>query len=470
MTDGLGRRVAASDPATGEPVEHLELAPELVLHTAFATVLGERVARLAAVRHASYVHVLRVDRPSIDTLVIVSDATRGHRLSDLLDAAEAAGVRPEIDSVVALVRQLLPAVALFSRHNRDNAIGTIGPERLFIVPPARVVIADAAFGPALDQLGLSRSQAWQRYRVAAPPVDGTVACTPRCDAMALGVVALSMLLGRRLTADEFPDQLPALVAAARERHGDDDHPLSSVFARWLRRALQLDGNGFDSPHAAQIAFEEVLASNRRYVTGTGALEQWVEQHGGALPGSSKHEGSKHEGSKHEGSKHEGSKHEGSRHEGSDLVGSKPEGGEPEAAAPGAADVAPAGRRVLGLRPQWAAVILGVLLMQAAVIGWYWSRPAAGPVEGEGELVVTSRPDGARVVVDGDDRGATPLTVSLSAGAHVIEVRAGTGEPRVIPLMIRANMQTAQYVELQQPTPPPPAVERRVPAAKTSPRR
>jgi type IV secretory pathway protease TraF len=123
------------------------------------------------------------------------------------------------------------------------------------------------------------------------------------------------------------------------------------------------------------------------------------------------------------------------------------------------------RRILGLRPQWAAVILAVLLMQAAVIGWYWTRPAAGPVAGEGELVVTSRPDGARVVVDGDDRGATPLTITLSAGAHVIEVRAGTGTPRVIPLMIRANMQTAQYVELQQPTPPPPAVDRRVPVSK-----
>jgi hypothetical protein len=282
-----------------------------------------------------------------------------------------------------------------------------------------------------------------------------------------------MLLGRRLKDDEYPDRLPALLAAARERHGEDDHPLSSVFARWLRRALHLDDNGFDSPHAAQIAFEEVLASNRRYVTGTGALEQWVERHGGPLPGASKPEGSSAEGSKHEGSKHEGSK----------LAAPEAGGSEPERVGPGIADIEPpdvipisarvgvdADRRILGLRPQWAAVILAVLLMQAAVIGWYWSRPAPGPVEGEGELVVTSRPDGARVLVDGNDRGATPLPIPLSAGAHVIEVRAGTGEPRVIPLMIRANMQTAQYVELQQATPPPPAVERRVPASNAPSRR
>lgn len=464
MTDGLGRRVAATDAATGDPVEHLELTPELVLHTGFATALGERVARFAAVRHASYVHVLRVDRPAIDQLVVVSDATRGARLSDLLDAAEAAGVRPEIDAVVALVRQLLPAVALFSRHNKDNAIGTIAPERLFIAPPARVVIAEAVFGPAFDQLGLTRVDAWQRYRVAAPPSEGTVTCTPRGDATALGVVALSMLLGRRLRDAEFPDQLPALVSAARERHGDDDHPLSAVFARWLRRALQLEGSGFDSPHAAQIAFEEVLASNRRYVTGTGALEQWAEQHGGAEA-----EGSKHEGPPHEGSKREGSPQDGPRDlepAGIDIGGDGP----PEVVPLSARVGVDAERRFLGLRPLWAAVIVGVLFMQAAVIGWYWTRPVEGPVEGEGELVVTSRPDGARVVVDGNDRGATPLAITLPVGAHVIEVRAGTGEPRVIPLMIRANMQTAQYVELQQPASPPPAVERGAPASKAPPRR
>ena len=118
------------------------------------------------------------------------------------------------------------------------------------------------------------------------------------------------------------------------------------------------------------------------------------------------------------------------------------------------------RRVLGLRPRWAAVVVAVLFFQAGVIAGYWSRPVPGPSAGEGELVVTSRPDAAQVIVDGSTRGITPLTLSLSAGAHVVEVRAGTGEPRVIPLMIRANVQTAQYVELQEAVPVAPPVETR----------
>ena len=282
MIDGLGRRIAATDPATGEPEEHLELAPELVLNTAFANALADRVTRLAAVRHASYVQLRRLDRPAIDRLVVVSAATPGRRLSDLLDASASTGGRPDIEAVVALLRQLLPAAALFSR-NRQQALGTLGPERLFIVPPARVVIAEAAFGSAIDQLQLSREDAWQRYQLAMPPADGPVTCTPRGDATALGLVALSMLLGRRIKADEFPNGVSALVASARERHGDEDHALSGVFSRWLRRALQLESDGFESPQAAQIAFEEVLSSNRRYVTGTDALEAWVESHAETVP-------------------------------------------------------------------------------------------------------------------------------------------------------------------------------------------
>lgn len=438
MTDGLGRRVAATDAATGEPVEHLELATELVLHTAFAGALADRVTRLAAVRHASYVQVLRLDRPAIDRLVVVSSATPGRRLSELLDAAAAAGVRPDIEAVVALLRQLLPAAALFSRNSKKQALGTLGAERLFIVPPARVVIADAAFGAAIDHLQLSRSDAWQRYRLAMPPGDGPVTSTPRGDATALGTIALSMLLGRRLGSEEFPDELPALVSVARERHGDEDVPLSSVFARWLRRALQIDGEGFESPHAAQIAFEEVLASNRRYVTGTGALESWVEQHGEVVPLPAFAQPAPVPVE-------------------APIVDSPPVEDGPVAEA-GISQPAEPVTRVLGMRPRWAAMVAAVLLLQASVIGWYWSRPAPGPVAGEGELIVTSRPAAAQVIVDGAARGVTPLTLTLTAGAHVVEVKAGTGEPRVIPLVIRANVQTAQYVELQEAVPVPPAIE------------
>jgi diacylglycerol kinase family enzyme len=93
-------------------------------------------------------------------------------------------------------------------------------------------------------------------------------------------------------------------------------------------------------------------------------------------------------------------------------------------------------------------LVAVVVLLLAVVGWLATRDTGGMRAGEGELVVTSRPEGAQVTVDGEVRGTTPLTVRLDAGAHVLEVKSGTSEPRVIPLTIQAGVQTAQYVELQ----------------------
>ena len=100
-----------------------------------------------------------------------------------------------------------------------------------------------------------------------------------------------------------------------------------------------------------------------------------------------------------------------------------------------------------------AVVIVALL---GVVGALWTRDTGAPKAGEGELVVESRPSNARVSVDGKEQGATPITVRLPAGAHVLEVRMGNAEPRVIPLMIKAGIQTAQYIELPEPPPPAPA--------------
>jgi hypothetical protein len=94
-----------------------------------------------------------------------------------------------------------------------------------------------------------------------------------------------------------------------------------------------------------------------------------------------------------------------------------------------------------------AIGLVVLLLVAAV-GWFLTR-GGGEGSGDGELAVQSRPPGARVLVDGKEVGVTPATVRLPAGPHVLEVQVGKLEPRVIPLTIRAGVQTSQFIELQE---------------------
>jgi hypothetical protein len=60
--------------------------------------------------------------------------------------------------------------------------------------------------------------------------------------------------------------------------------------------------------------------------------------------------------------------------------------------------------------------------------------------------MASNPPGAQVFVDNVEHGQTPLTLTLAAGSHIVELR-GSGEPRTIPITITAGMQTQQYIEL-----------------------
>jgi hypothetical protein len=429
-SDGFGRRVRGIDPDTGDEVENLDLSPVLVEHAGFVAALGDRVARFAAVRHASYVHLRRLDRPSADRLVLVSEETEGWRLSQLLEAASATGRPPDITVVIGLLRQLLPAVSLFGRHNRDAAIGALAPERLIVTPQGRLVIAEHAFGPALEKLNLGRERLWRDFRVTMAPSAGLPRANARADAHAIGVVALSLLLGRLLTEDEYPNQLAALVESAVERRGTETTPLSKSLSGWLARALQFEvASSFQSPHEAQVAFETVLASDRAYVTSSAPLDEWVATVAGAVDRKT-------------------------------------------AASGSAAPVAPAARQApvapqaplapLALEAPYAPLppsglparnplvlaLIALAVVQSFVVLWLWTRDPGVPRAGEGELVVQSRPVAARVSIDGEEKGVTPLTITLPSGAHVLEVQTGKSEPRVVPLTIRAGVQTAQYIELQ----------------------
>src|SRR5206468_430437 len=93
----------------------------------------------------------------------------------------------------------------------------------------------------------------------------------------------------------------------------------------------------------------------------------------------------------------------------------------------------------------AAAVVIALAGGGALAAYYYGIPSA-LAAATGTLVINTNPPGAQVLVDGDARGATPLTLTLKAGAHVVEVRGG-GEPRTIPLTITAGAQISQYIDL-----------------------
>ncbi len=282
FSDGLGERVVAADGATGELLQILRLRTALTAVPSFEFALRERVARLANFRHGYYARVRRVDRGMgpASSLAIVSDHLEGTRLSDILRVAHERQLELDINAALCLIRQLAPAVAVLHENARDVAHGLIAPERLLVAPNGRLVIVEHVLGAAIEQLQYGRDRLWQEFRVAMPPSAGLPRFDHRADVTGLGLVALALILGRPLAADEYPLRIPALLESARERSAlGDERPLSAPLRAWLARTLQLDvRRAFASAPEAAAALEELASDDTMYVAAPVALETFLSRY------------------------------------------------------------------------------------------------------------------------------------------------------------------------------------------------
>jgi hypothetical protein len=94
----------------------------------------------------------------------------------------------------------------------------------------------------------------------------------------------------------------------------------------------------------------------------------------------------------------------------------------------------------------AAAALGVALAVAlaVLVPRWW---AGTPVPQVGQLAVNSRPAGADVIVDGQPRGITPLTLSLPNGTHTLQLNRGEVS-RSFELNIKAGGDVLRDVDME----------------------
>jgi hypothetical protein len=106
----------------------------------------------------------------------------------------------------------------------------------------------------------------------------------RADVTAIGLVALSLVLGRPIGADEYPHRIGQLLNDARARTaGMSDQPLPDALHNWIARALQLDPRqGFTSASDAQVALEDALADDSGFVAAPVALETFLSRYIAAM--------------------------------------------------------------------------------------------------------------------------------------------------------------------------------------------
>jgi hypothetical protein len=501
LPDPLGTRLVISD-RPGERLEQLRFAPEL-LSAGFEAALREQVARFAQFRHPCYARVRRLDRIEGGTaLALVSEHPRGARLSDVLAIAERDGLELDINAALCVVRQLVPAVAALHHASHGAAHGTISPDRILITPNARIVLTEHVVGPAIEQLGLSRSKLWRDLRIMAPAsAAGGVRLDVRADLVQMGAVSLALILGRLLRADEL-DTLPELLASARETTvlGRKDL-VAAPLRRWLLRALQLDRRGsFGSTADAQAGLDDVLSEEGGYVTAPIALESFLVryQEHAARPrrtpggtGSQPAAVTMHAAAEAALTAPLDSAASTQPPEAAIGVasGERTNSG-PVLAVPSAEMILPPEKIATDLAdepdaltaneraelkgflegiegtsmqshssPQPIAPVpprrmtrerLALLLcavVSIAEAAYIWTLKASNvPVAEEGLVSIESRPAGATVVIDDRERGVTPLSLSLAPGPHVLALRTATSS-RAVALTVQAGTTHAQYVEL-----------------------
>jgi serine/threonine protein kinase len=105
---------------------------------------------------------------------------------------------------------------------------------------------------------------------------------------------------------------------------------------------------------------------------------------------------------------------------------------------------------LSLRFSRKALFIAAAVILLAGGGVYGSRfmsvsVGSSPAPTSGTLVVQSNPAGVQVFVDGVDRGQTPARLTVTPGAHILELR-GRGVPRVIPLNVTAGAEVSHTIE------------------------
>jgi len=547
--DGLGERRTVVGP-DGRPRTVLRLTPDLAAAGAFEFALRERVGRLSFFHHPGFIPVRGVERPPDNQAILAvwSDGVDAVRLSELLSAVTLRGLHFDLATGLAVLRQTVDALAALHETMPDVAHGALGPERMFVTPQGRVCISDYVLGAAVEQLRFSQQRYWRELRIALPRTAGHPTIDHRVDATQLGVVALSLILGRPLRDDEYPSRVGEVVGAAWAVSARGTFaPLPAGLRGWLGRALQLDPrNSFDNAIDARAELARVLAnidgpaseSSLRAVVAqltacTGPAVEPIESSRTTESPSSVGPTSETLGEERshpvmppplllasaaslelfdpepalvDGAQSApparqssarviggASKEARRRLSGSsDVTGSgtvqarlappvlklrpatrderrvRPDQvvvAQHEARAEAAEDRRRIGdRRVGAFRRQTATphralrylgglLALTVLIAGSVAAGRRLGATPSASRPTTGTLDIRTNPTGARVAVDGEPRGSTPITLTLAEGPHQVNVSA-QGQSRTLDVSITPGSLTAQFIELPQPPPAP----------------
>lgn len=286
LDDGLGARRIETDRRDGSLVEVLEVPPALAEQSAFVAAVKARATRFADVAVEGLATVRRVERDG-STLRVIADHVEGLRLPELLlEALKNNSPLPQ-PAALDLAGQIVRIVAALHELPGGLSHGHVTPSHVVVTRAGRVVLTDAVFGPALEELQLNREQLWREFRVAMPASASLPRFDQRADVAQLGATVLAIALGRCLRTEEYPRAVNEVVIAATlaARPGETGTS-SSALRMWLQQSLCLHPRAvFNSAVDAERAYLEVVGAAAVRRGGAAAFQNTTRRIFGDTPAS-----------------------------------------------------------------------------------------------------------------------------------------------------------------------------------------
>jgi hypothetical protein len=186
-------------------LERLVLRPELC---AFEKALNERLTLVAGLDDERFAKPRTIEHVVNGSLIVISEFVGGRRLSDIIDEAHEHGIVAGLDAGLGLLLELLPAVARL--HDAGLAHGAIAPGRIMITPAGQILLLDAIYAEPLERLQLTRTRLWSELRLAFPMNASAVRFDKSADLSHSVVLTASLIVGRPLRDDEYPDGISSL--------------------------------------------------------------------------------------------------------------------------------------------------------------------------------------------------------------------------------------------------------------------
>ncbi len=398
---------------------------------AFVTMFLDEARTIAKIRHPNVVQVQELGEDAGE-IFLVLEYVAGENLSSILKRSVAVGERLEPMLVAHVIAEacagLHAAHELVSDDGRHQNLvhRDVSPQNLFVAYDGHVKLLD--FGVAITDERVARTEVGDvkgKLEYMSPEQARAEPLDRRSDIFAMGIVLYELGTGRRLfkrlmpartleaicsepvippsrVADDFPPALETVVMKALAKNPAERYATAAE----MRAALLDVARGMTQP-------VEALAER---------MKRWFPERIAEKSEMLR------------------------RLAGGDAVSDIPAGEvDDDVVVPSMPAAAPV---VTRRRPPWAAIAIGLLAVTAIALGAakLGARSAASanvdaatsslgangaisdvpsasepPAPSDVLVRVESRPPGARVLTDGDDRGTTPLDLRLARGATSVRV-------------------------------------------------